>query len=105
MDNPRILQFQKAFRNFTLQPLLTTENIEKFRVEYDHDTPHRLTQALEDCDIQNNKLIFAGHRGCGKSTLLWEFSRNISDRYFSQSRIGSKLLISITLQSYLQLPC
>ncbi len=83
MDNPRILQFRQAFRNLALQPLLTPENIEKFRVDYDRDTPRRLTQALEDCDNQNNKLIFAGHRGCGKSTLLWEFSRNISDRYFS----------------------
>ena len=33
----RIEAFQKAFRNLQLQPLVTTEEIEKFQVPYGHD--------------------------------------------------------------------
>ncbi|MGK7940456.1 MAG: P-loop NTPase fold protein [Crocosphaera sp.] len=76
-------KFQQAFRNFQLQPLVTPEEIEKFRVEYNEDLLDELQQAILDCNDYCNQLIFAGHRGCGKSTLLKEFSGSIEEAFFT----------------------
>ncbi|MGL5034948.1 MAG: hypothetical protein ACRC6M_14225 [Microcystaceae cyanobacterium] len=83
MTSNRIDQFQEAFRNLQLQPLVTPEEIKKFRVEYSEDLLDELEQRVLDCNDYNNQLIFAGHRGCGKSTLLTEFSERINHNYFT----------------------
>ncbi len=79
----RIEEFQQAFRNLQLQPLVTPEEIAKLRVEYGDEWLDDLEQMVLDCSDHNNQLIFAGHRGCGKSTLLAEFAQKLSDRYFT----------------------
>ena len=81
MTSNRIDQFQEAFRNLQLQPLVTPEEIKKFRVEYSEELLDELEQRILDCNEYNNQLIFAGHRGCGKSTLLTEFSERICNNY------------------------
>lgn len=67
-------------------PLLTPEELDRFRIEYGEDAIAELEQVVEDCSPANNKVIFAGHRGCGKSTLLAEFSRRLEmaedEKYF-----------------------
>jgi nucleoside-triphosphatase THEP1 len=83
MTSNRIDQFQEAFRNLQLQPLVTAEEIKKFRVEYSEELLDELEQRVLDCNDYNNQLIFAGHRGCGKSTLLTEFSERINHNYFT----------------------
>ena len=83
MANDQLLEsFRQAYRNLQLLPLITPEELDRFRVEYGGRTLAELEQVVEDCSGINNKVIFAGHRGCGKSTLLAEFKRRISDRYF-----------------------
>ncbi|MDJ0632998.1 MAG: AAA family ATPase [Xenococcaceae cyanobacterium MO_188.B29] len=83
MSNDQLLEsFREAYRNLQLIPLITPEELDRFRVEYGERTIAELEQVVEDCSPTNNKIIFAGHRGCGKSTLLAEFSRRIKDRYF-----------------------
>ena len=83
MTSNRIDQFQEAFRNLQLQPLVTPTEIKKFRVEYSEELLDELEQRILDCNDYNNQLIFAGHRGCGKSTLLTEFSERINNNYFT----------------------
>jgi MoxR-like ATPase len=83
MAAKRIEEFQQAFRNLQLQPLVTPEAIASFRVEYGDEWLDDLEQMVLDCSDYNNQLIFAGHRGCGKSTLLAEFAQKLSDRYFT----------------------
>ena len=79
----RIEAFQKAFRNLQLQPLVTTEEIEKFQVPYGHDLIDKLEHLILDSDDNTNQLFFAGHRGCGKSTLLAEFAREFDHNYLT----------------------
>lgn len=79
----RAEDFQKAIRNLQLQPLITAEDVRRFRVAYGEGLLPELEQGVTDCIEQNNQFIFAGHRGCGKSTLLAEFGRQIDDRFFT----------------------
>jgi hypothetical protein len=79
----RIDEFQQSFRNLQLQPLVTPEEIKKFRVEYNQELLEELEQIILDCNDHSNQLIFAGHRGCGKSTLLTEFAEWIDNAYFT----------------------
>lgn len=74
--------FLEAYRNLEFRPLLTDEQINRFRVEYGRETIEELQQLVEDSSSENNKIIFAGHRGCGKSTLLAELSRKLESRFF-----------------------
>ncbi|MEA5534047.1 P-loop NTPase fold protein [Crocosphaera sp. XPORK-15E] len=74
--------FRITYQNLQLLPLITPEDLAKFRVEYGTRVRAELEQVVEDCTDINNKVIFTGHRGCGKSTLLADFSRRIRDRYF-----------------------
>lgn len=83
MTANRIDQFQQAFRNLRLQPLVTPEEIKNFRVEYNMELLGELEQTVLDCNDYSNQLIFAGHRGCGKSTLLTEFAGWIENAYFT----------------------
>ncbi|MEM8545374.1 MAG: ATP-binding protein, partial [Cyanobacteria bacterium P01_H01_bin.119] len=68
-DSDRKAQFNEAYRNLNLFPLVEADEIEKFRVAY-----AGLTLGTLETDILastvGDKLIFTGHRGCGKSTLL-----------------------------------
>lgn len=75
--------FQQAFRNLQLQPLITAEDTRKFHVPYAEDLLPELEQVIRDCTNLNNQLIFAGHRGCGKSTLLARFFERIKDDFFA----------------------
>lgn len=61
-------EFQRSIRNLQLQPLITPEDVERFRVAYGEELLPELEQAIEDCTGQNNQFFFAGHCGCGK----WE---------------------------------
>ncbi|MEM9245846.1 MAG: AAA family ATPase, partial [Cyanobacteria bacterium P01_F01_bin.153] len=78
----RAEQFKEAFQNLQLQPLLTKEDRDEFRVPYGDDVLDELAQMVEDCSDPNNQFFFAGHRGCGKSTLLAEFTAQLEGEYF-----------------------
>ncbi|MGD1850730.1 MAG: AAA family ATPase [Cyanophyceae cyanobacterium] len=79
----RAEQFREAFQNLQLQPLLTKEDRDRFRVPYGAETLDEWFLMLEDCTPANNQFIVAGHRGCGKSTLLAEFAEQIEGEYFT----------------------
>ncbi|MEB3336771.1 MAG: hypothetical protein VKJ46_04860, partial [Leptolyngbyaceae bacterium] len=76
--------FRAAGQNLQLEPLVTQKALAQFGVEYQTELVDELEQAVEDCNGQDNKLIFTGHRGCGKSTLLAElgFRLTETERYF-----------------------
>lgn len=78
----RLKTFQRAYQNTDLTPLLETEQLRQFGVEYGVEPLEELVQLLEDNASQAAKIVFSGHRGCGKSTLLAELGRQLSDRYF-----------------------
>jgi hypothetical protein len=84
MSDVLLSQFQEAYRNLGLMPLLDPKSLDRFRVSYDDDAIAELVQLIEDSSASDSKVIFSGHRGCGKSTLLAEFSRSkmLDDRYF-----------------------
>lgn len=82
MAGDRLAQFQEAYRNLDLLPLIDQRDLERFRVEYGTAALEELQQLIEDDDTQSGKTIFSGHRGCGKSTLLAEFGRQCQDRGF-----------------------
>ncbi|NJL50010.1 MAG: AAA family ATPase [Leptolyngbyaceae cyanobacterium SM2_5_2] len=76
MNDELFQRFTQASRNFNLFPLLSSEDIDAFRVTYGSRTLAKLENdilALEP----DGKLIFTGHRGCGKSTLLNELALNM----------------------------
>ena len=82
MTNHRADAFRKSYQNLQLWPLVTPEKIRDFRVEYGQDLLEQLTQLVEDCSPNNNKIIFTGHRGSGKSTLLGKFSQEMENKFF-----------------------
>ena len=82
MTNYRLESFRNAFQNLQLLPLVTPEDLDRFRVEYGTEILEELEQLVEDCAPDNNKIIFTGHRGSGKSTLLGQFCREMQDNYF-----------------------
>jgi energy-coupling factor transporter ATP-binding protein EcfA2 len=82
MTNYRLESFRGAFQNLQLLPLVTPEQLKRFRVEYGTEVLEELTQLVEDCCDNNDKIIFTGHRGSGKSTLLGQFCQQIKDKYF-----------------------
>jgi energy-coupling factor transporter ATP-binding protein EcfA2 len=73
MTQTLLEQFQTAYRDLDLFPLLDDEKIKRFRVEYGREVLVRLKSEVKASE-QNGKIIFAGHRGCGKSTLLKQFA-------------------------------
>lgn len=75
--------FQQAFRNLQLQPLISEQDTRKFHVPYGEDLIPELEQLILDCTEANNQLIFAGHRGCGKTTLLARFFNQIKGDFFT----------------------
>lgn len=75
--------FKKAYTNLQLQPLITDQELKKFRVPYGEETLAELEQLVEDATANSDQIIFAGHRGCGKSTLLGELARGMSEQFFA----------------------
>ena len=66
MNDELFQRFTVASRHLNLSPLLSSEEIEQFRVAYDSRTLAILEDALLDDIEPHGKLIFTGHRGCGK---------------------------------------
>lgn len=82
MTNYRLNSFRNAYQNLQLLPLVKPEDLQRFRVEYGTEVLEELTQLVEDCSDNNDKIIFTGHRGSGKSTLLGQFCQEIKEQYF-----------------------
>ncbi|MGP1373662.1 MAG: P-loop NTPase fold protein [Almyronema sp.] len=78
MNRDRYAQFTAALSNLKLFPLLTAEDVEKFRVPYGQHTLAKLRSAILASGAAG-KVIFTGHRGCGKSTLLAQLARHMRD--------------------------
>jgi energy-coupling factor transporter ATP-binding protein EcfA2 len=81
-EHPSIIQFQRALRNLSLDPLITDRDLERLGVEYGGVTLARLVSLIRDSDTQDSKIVFTGHTGCGKSTLLAELARQLQEDYF-----------------------
>lgn len=81
MTQTLLEQFQVAYRDLDLFPLLDPEKIKRFRVEYGREVLVRLKSVVRASE-QNGKFIFAGHRGCGKSTLLNQFAAEMKSDNF-----------------------
>ncbi|MBW4580922.1 MAG: AAA family ATPase [Tildeniella nuda ZEHNDER 1965/U140] len=83
MAESLLTEFQTAYRNLELGPLLDQKDLDRFRVDYSGNILAELEQLIEDSDTADSKVIFSGHRGCGKSTLLATLSRSpvLNDRY------------------------
>jgi nucleoside-triphosphatase THEP1 len=82
MSENLLKEFQEAYRNLELMPLIEQKDLDKFRVDYGNEVIEELEQLVEDSPSGDGKIIFTGHRGSGKSTLLAEFGRRCHDRYF-----------------------
>jgi energy-coupling factor transporter ATP-binding protein EcfA2 len=81
MAQTLLAQFQTAYRDLDLFPLLEPEKIQKFRVEYGREVLVRLKSEVK-ASKADGKVIFAGHRGCGKSTLLKQFAVEMKSENF-----------------------
>jgi energy-coupling factor transporter ATP-binding protein EcfA2 len=82
MTQTLLSQFQTAYRNLDLFPLLEPDKIQRFRVEYGREVLVRLKSEVKASEA-DGKVIFAGHRGCGKSTLLKQFAVEMeADKFF-----------------------
>lgn len=81
-EHPSIIQFQRALRNLSLDPLITDQDLKRFGVEYGSATLAQLDGLIRDSDTQDSKIVFTGHTGCGKSTLLAELTRQLQEDYF-----------------------
>jgi energy-coupling factor transporter ATP-binding protein EcfA2 len=82
MNQDLLQQFQAAYRDLDLFPLIQPDMIEKLRVEYGREVLLRLKQEV-DGGAKDGKVVFTGHRGCGKSTLLKQFSNEMRSKYFT----------------------
>ncbi|NET37287.1 MAG: hypothetical protein F6K19_35565 [Cyanothece sp. SIO1E1] len=80
MDQALLEQFQQAYQDLDLFPLIEPEDIAKFRVDYGLHILVRLKQEI-NASIKNGKFVFAGHRGCGKSTLLKRLSIEMQNKH------------------------
>lgn len=81
MDQELLKKFQQAYQDLDLFPLVETEDIEKFRVDYGLEVMVRLKREVE-ASVKNGKFIFAGHRGCGKSTLLKRLALDMAPNHY-----------------------
>jgi energy-coupling factor transporter ATP-binding protein EcfA2 len=80
MDQALLKQFQQAYQDLDLFPLVEPEDIEKFRVDYGLEVMVRLKREIE-ASVANGKFVFAGHRGCGKSTLLKRLALDMTEKH------------------------
>lgn len=76
MSETLLEKLQQAYKDLDLFPLIKSEDIDKFRVDYGRSVRIRLQREIEAA-AANEKIVFAGHRGCGKSTLLKQLSVNM----------------------------
>jgi energy-coupling factor transporter ATP-binding protein EcfA2 len=76
MNDELFQRFTEVSRHFDLFPLVSSEDIEQFRVDYGTRTFAVLEDAILDLQ-PDGKLLFTGHRGCGKSTLLNQLALNM----------------------------
>jgi energy-coupling factor transporter ATP-binding protein EcfA2 len=81
MDLDLLEKFQQAYKDLDLFPLVETEDIEKFRVDYGLEVMVRLRREIE-ASLTDGKFVFAGHRGCGKSTLLKRLALGMYDHHY-----------------------
>jgi nucleoside-triphosphatase THEP1 len=81
MDEIRLAEFEQAYKNLDLVPLITPEDIAAFRVDYGLEVLVRLKREIE-ASAKNAKLVFTGHRGCGKSTLLKRLEVEMQAKHF-----------------------
>jgi energy-coupling factor transporter ATP-binding protein EcfA2/succinate dehydrogenase flavin-adding protein (antitoxin of CptAB toxin-antitoxin module) len=77
----RLEAFRAANQNLRLQPLKTSDELNRLWVEYDTPLLEELEQRVED-SLEAEKFLFTGHTGCGKSTLLSELRFRLAPRYF-----------------------
>jgi hypothetical protein len=78
-------KFRDLQKNFSIEPLLTKEELDAFWVNYGEESIEELNLLLNG-EVDNPfgvKKIFCGHRGCGKSTLLAKVSAYQRDNYFT----------------------
>lgn len=109
MSASLLAQFQDAYRNLDLLPLVEPRELERFWVPYGEESIAELQQLVEDDYTRSSKTIFSGHRGCGKSTLLAEFGRrcraanffvvffSIADLFESSDVTHTNILYSIAI--------
>jgi energy-coupling factor transporter ATP-binding protein EcfA2 len=81
MNEALLTVFQKAYQDLDLFPLIESEDIERFRVDYGREVLVRLKQEVR-ASTKDQKFVFAGHRGCGKSTLLKRFTVEMQPQHF-----------------------
>lgn len=81
MTQTLLAQFQTAYRDLDLFPLLEPDKIQRFRVRYGQSVLVRLKSEVK-ASQEDGKFIFAGHRGCGKSTLLNQFAEEMKSTNF-----------------------
>jgi energy-coupling factor transporter ATP-binding protein EcfA2 len=82
MDQALLKQFQRAYQDLDLFPLVEAEDIERFRVDYGLAVLVRLKREIE-ASVKHGKFVFAGHRGCGKSTLLKRLALELQPNHFT----------------------
>jgi hypothetical protein len=76
-------QLNAIQKNFSLQPIVTSEDWATFGVEYDTDVINELNVVLVPDSSLPIKKFFCGHRGCGKSTLLSQVAKQQQEQYFT----------------------
>lgn len=81
MNEDILAKFQQAYQDLDLFPLIESEDIARFRVDYGEGVLSRLKKEII-ASTKDQKLVFAGHRGSGKSTLLKRLSIEMQPRHF-----------------------
>ncbi|MCU0565243.1 MAG: ATP-binding protein [Oculatellaceae cyanobacterium Prado106] len=74
-------RFRAANQNLRLQPLKTSDELNRFWVEHDPDLLDELEQTVKS-SLETEKHLLTGHTGCGKSTLLAELRYRLEPDYF-----------------------
>ncbi len=84
MNEALLKQYQQAYKDLDLFPLIQQEDIAKFRVDYGRAVLLKLKREIEasESDRGRGKFVFSGHRGCGKSTLLKQLAEIMKDSFF-----------------------
>ena len=59
MSEPLLTEFQTAYRNLELTPLLDPNDLKRFHVDYSEDTIAGLVQLIEDTSSVASKVIFS----------------------------------------------
>ncbi|MBD2329062.1 AAA family ATPase [Alkalinema sp. FACHB-956] len=81
MNEALLETYQKAYRALDLFPLVKSEDIEKYRIDYGREVLVRVKSEI-NASMKDGKVIFTGHRGCGKSTLLKRLGIEMQGQHF-----------------------